>query len=635
MFIELAHYTIFFAITAIGLQALILSPTLWSKGSAIAIKLGFRGATFGTFLLLFSFCILMSAYVAKDFSLAIVFETFSSQESGLYALAAFCSSREGFFFILILFLAIFSMIGFSKKDLATYQERGRYLFATSGLIFILLILMQTTANPFARIPDPPMEGIGLGTEWTRPYKTIQTLCSFAAYALLVITFIKMVSMCSKGWRFVTSALRTSLTAFVLLTCSLGIDLLTHFFMTDSKFLGLWSPSSSLQFAILVLTIGQILMLYFCAYSRSFSGFAIFFSLCSTVLFTADVFASEYRLFALSQNEAYFPNPIIALAATAVITSFLLFFSSSLANKPLHEKPFALLARETFGGLAAACCLSAGLSIGMLSLLPSLFMFFPDLPLRLLLPLFKKVFFWHFLAFAVLLTIAFRRISGGKGWVKPKKKLFFIFWGIVLIAGFVCRHLYPHSGDMIIWTLPALLLFWTVLDYLNFSFPTSFGKFLNTLKTAPLSTYGFFACSLGFFIFSAALSASILNNTEEKRTVEIESVIEIDPFTVAIETLSAKTTNSPAQYRLLPSPETSSKHIIGESVFQWQNKNLSAKLIQSDAMTIAVLQIEQVNENNLSLYLTTYPALRLAGSSLFLFSFGLILLALSWKRRQIQ
>ena len=44
MLIELAHYTIIFALTAVGLQALLLAPTLWSGGSAVAIRLGFRGA---------------------------------------------------------------------------------------------------------------------------------------------------------------------------------------------------------------------------------------------------------------------------------------------------------------------------------------------------------------------------------------------------------------------------------------------------------------------------------------------------------------------------------------------------------------------------------------------------------------
>ena len=101
MLIELAHYTIIFALTAVGLQTLLLAPTLWSKGSAVAIKLGFRGACFTSALMIFSFFVLLHGFSVHDFSLAVVFETFDSQSSIFYALQAFCSSREGFFFTLL------------------------------------------------------------------------------------------------------------------------------------------------------------------------------------------------------------------------------------------------------------------------------------------------------------------------------------------------------------------------------------------------------------------------------------------------------------------------------------------------------------------------------------------------------
>lgn len=101
MLIELAHYTIIFALTAVGLQALLLAPTLWSSGSAVAIRLGFRGACFTSALLLFAFFVLLYSFAVHDFSLVVVFETFDSQSSLFYALQAFCSSREGFSLLLL------------------------------------------------------------------------------------------------------------------------------------------------------------------------------------------------------------------------------------------------------------------------------------------------------------------------------------------------------------------------------------------------------------------------------------------------------------------------------------------------------------------------------------------------------
>ena len=61
MLIELARYTMLFALTAVGLQTVLLAPTLWSGGSAVAIKLGFRQACFSAALTFFSFCVLRGA----------------------------------------------------------------------------------------------------------------------------------------------------------------------------------------------------------------------------------------------------------------------------------------------------------------------------------------------------------------------------------------------------------------------------------------------------------------------------------------------------------------------------------------------------------------------------------------------
>ena len=97
MLIELAHYTIIFALTAVGLQTFLLTPTLWSSGSAVAIKLGFRGACFTSALLLFAFFVLLYSFAVHDFSLVVIFETFDSQSSVFYALQMpfllFCISK--------------------------------------------------------------------------------------------------------------------------------------------------------------------------------------------------------------------------------------------------------------------------------------------------------------------------------------------------------------------------------------------------------------------------------------------------------------------------------------------------------------------------------------------------------------
>lgn len=634
MFIELSHYTIIFAIVAIGLQAFLLSPTLWSKGSAVAIKLGFRGACFSFFLLSASFLILLYGYPANDFSLAVVFETSDTQTPLFYTLSAFCSSREGYFFTFIIILSFFSLLGFSKQDLVTYQERGRYLFASSFMIFLLLVLMQTTADPFVRIDEPPLEGLGFSPDWLPPYKTLYFLFTASAYSLLLVTYIKIISMHSKGRRFVLPALNSSLAAAALLIGALGIELLTHFTTAEHDPLWLWSPANSLQFAVFLLTAGQIILLFFYLRSRVFTNWILVFSFFGIAFLTSHFFAVEYRLFALSADEVYFPNPVTALCSVTGLLCFFLFFSSAVIRRRLTENTFSVFSREAFAGLAATSLLAAGVCIGGLSLLPTLFMFLPDLPLRLLPALFKAIALGDMAAFTIFFTLAFRRNSLTGGWAPLNLKMTAWFWGTAAVCALICIFTAPNGKEFVLWTLPALLLFWTVLASFELHVPQTFRDFGRTLRATSPYAYGFFFLGMGFLIFSAAFSTAVLNKKEIIQNIKIEETDRLEAFPYRIEKLSPKTEENAAQYRIVSGDSergTLPGLLRGSPVFQWQDKKLNIRLLQEDTFVITLVQAKQVQEDTLSLHFIRYPALRLIGSALFLMILGLSLTVFSFKK----
>ena len=231
---ELAHYTLIFAVTAMGLQAGVLAWTLWTNAGAVAIRLGVRGACFTAGLLTFAFAVLMRGYAAHDFSLAVVFETFDSQSGALYALPAFLSSREGFFFTFATVLAWAVVWGYSKRDLATYRERGAYLFAGACLVFFLTAVMLATADPFARIEEPPFEGVGFNPAWRPPHKTLEFLMLFAAYAVFAVSFVKTVCLSAKPDRFAAPVLRNVLTALACVAAAVGSRALTGFTTAEKR-----------------------------------------------------------------------------------------------------------------------------------------------------------------------------------------------------------------------------------------------------------------------------------------------------------------------------------------------------------------------------------------------------------------
>lgn len=630
MLIELAHYTIIFALTAVGLQTLLLAPTLWSGGSAVAIKLGFRGACFTSALLAFAFSVLIYSFAVHDFSLAVVFETFDSQSSLFYALQAFCSSREGFFFTFIIVLSVFILTGFSKKDLATYQERGRYLFSAGFLIFFLLALMLATADPFVRIEEPPFEGAGFNPEWRPPHKTLELLFIFAAYAALIIFFIKTISMYSKGRQFVAPALRGCLFALICLICALGSKLMTGFITAENGALWQWTPDNSLLLSVLILTAGQTLLLFFCRHSRVFTNWIIVFAAAGLAFFSADFFAAEYRLFSLAADEVYFPNPVTALCAFAGITCFFLFLCSVMIKRSLPENDFFLFSRESFTGLAAAALLAAGVSVGALSLLPTLFMFLPDLPLRSLPALFKDILTAAGIAFTFFFFIAFKKRSLNKGWVKTDWKTDLWFWGIALAGICFCLLKINNGLPIVLSFLPAVLIFNTLLTTKNIKIPSSFPEALKTLRNTSALTYGLFFNAAGILIFSAALAYCVFNGSDTSATIQIHEDSSETLLPCRIETLAEKTAAGPAQHRLVCTDGL----LSGKSVFQWQEKKLNVKLLQTGRFTFRLIRAEQTQEDILTVRAAEYPLLPLAGAGLFLMCLGLVFLIFSTGREQM-
>lgn len=636
MLIELAHYTIIFALAAVGLQTLLLTPTLWSGGSAVAIRLGFRGACFTSALLMFAFFVLLYGFAVHDFSLAVVFETFDSQSSLFYALQAFCSSREGFFFTFIIALSVFTLIGFSKKDLATYQERGRYLFSAGFLIFFLLTLMLSTADPFVRIEEPPFEGVGFNPEWRPAHKTLELLFIFAAYAALIISFIKIISMYSKGRQFVTPALRGCLFALTCLICALGSKLMTGFTTAENGALWQWTPDNSLLLSVFILTAGQAILLFFCRYSRVFTNWIIVFAAAGLAFFSADFFAAEYRLFSLSADEVYFPNPVTALCAFAGMTCFFLFLSSVMIKRSLPENNFFVFSRESFVGLAAAALLTAGFSIGALSLMPTLFMFLPDLPLRLLPALFKDILTTTGIVFTFFFFIAFKKRSLGRGWVKTDWKTDLWFWGTALTGICFCLLEVDNGLPIVLSFLPAVLIFNSFLTARSVKIPSSFSAVLEMLKNTSALTYGLFFNAAGILIFSAALAYCVFNGKDTSATMSISEASSEVALPCRIEALSGKTAAGTAQYRLACTNEAGTPAaglLSGKPVFQWPEKKLDATLLQIGRFTFRLIRAEQTREDLLTIRTAEYPLLPLAGSGLFLMCLGLVFLIFSTGKEQ--
>ncbi|MCQ2965428.1 MAG: hypothetical protein MJ250_01655 [Alphaproteobacteria bacterium] len=401
MIIELAHYMLIFSLFVIGLQTSLLMPTLWSKGNAIAIKLGFRGTFFSSALIFISYFILILCYIRHDYSVAIVFENFNQDTPFYSILTAILSSREGFLYTAVLVQCVCCLMGFLNKNLTTYQERGRYLCCNGAFVLLELLLLIETANPFERIIDPPMTGLGLQSNTLELLFCCQTLFLFISFGLLMDQFLAAVCMISKKHDFAPKIYEGTFFAFIFMMLSLCCNVALKTMNTKGAgFIG-WMPSYSLEAGILIFIFAQLIILKKIVQYNIFKNTYLNFSIMTLIFIVCDIFAKEYRLFTLNTVEMYFPNPIIALSATSVFICLAIGFTTTLIKSKQEEELFYFHSKQTLYTFLIGICNSNALCLSLISLLPSLFIFIPNFAFKEIPSIIQKICFVHFILFAVV------------------------------------------------------------------------------------------------------------------------------------------------------------------------------------------------------------------------------------------
>ncbi|TMF48934.1 MAG: heme lyase CcmF/NrfE family subunit, partial [Chloroflexi bacterium] len=131
------------------------------RGNVPLISSAKRGVLAVTFFLLLASASLIASFLTHDFGVSYVAQHSSLSMPWYYTLSAFYGGQEGSLLYWALMLSIFSAIFiFTSKRAPTALVP--YVMATLMSIEIFFLLMLTTvSNPFARLPSPLPDGIGL------------------------------------------------------------------------------------------------------------------------------------------------------------------------------------------------------------------------------------------------------------------------------------------------------------------------------------------------------------------------------------------------------------------------------------------------------------------------------------------
>lgn len=141
------------------------------------------------FLSSFLLFLLIYAFINSDFSVVNVYMNSSTILPLRYKIAASWSSHEGSMIMWLWFLSLSHFLWYFKNRNYFYSRDGVYI----NLVFILIILsfaliVYFSSNPFARLINPPEQGLGVSPALQDVALTIHPPILYFGYSLYLILY---------------------------------------------------------------------------------------------------------------------------------------------------------------------------------------------------------------------------------------------------------------------------------------------------------------------------------------------------------------------------------------------------------------------------------------------------------------
>ncbi|MBI1214160.1 MAG: heme lyase CcmF/NrfE family subunit [Alphaproteobacteria bacterium] len=197
MIVELGHFALVTALAAAFIQTIIpLIGAARDDARWIAVARPAALAQFG--FVAAAFLALIIAHVDNDFSVLNVVQNSHSAKPLLYRISGVWGNHEG---SMVLWLQILTLFGagvalFGSELRPAFQARVLSVMGALGIAFGLFILL--TSNPFARVADPPLDGMGLNPVLQDPGLAFHPPVLYTGYVGLAVSFAFAVAALIEG-----------------------------------------------------------------------------------------------------------------------------------------------------------------------------------------------------------------------------------------------------------------------------------------------------------------------------------------------------------------------------------------------------------------------------------------------------
>ena len=197
MTIEIGHFALILALAVACIQ---MGAVLWGTLKRDeSIKAMAQSAALTQFALLaIAFWVLVSAYIASDFSVVNVWRNSHSAKPLLYKISGAWGNHEGSMLLWVLILAAFgAAVAVFGRNLPP-QLKSNVLAVQGSIGIAFLTFIVATSNPFIRANPAPFEGEGLNPILQDPALAFHPPLLYAGYVGLSMAFSFAVAALLEG-----------------------------------------------------------------------------------------------------------------------------------------------------------------------------------------------------------------------------------------------------------------------------------------------------------------------------------------------------------------------------------------------------------------------------------------------------
>jgi cytochrome c-type biogenesis protein CcmF len=259
MIIELGHYALILALMVALVQSTL---PLWGahRSDARLMALAEPAAIIQLVLVATSFGVLTWAFVASDFSLAVVVQNSHTDKPLLYKISGVWGNHEGSLLLWVLILAIYGAAVALWGGNLPMRLKARVL-AVQGMIGVaFLLFMLLTSNPFWRLASPPLNGQDLNPLLQDPGLAFHPPFLYLGYVGLSMAFSFAVAALIEGrvdaaWgRWVRP---WTLAAWIFLTIGIGLGSWWAYYELGWGGFWFWDPVENASFMPWLLAIALL------------------------------------------------------------------------------------------------------------------------------------------------------------------------------------------------------------------------------------------------------------------------------------------------------------------------------------------------------------------------------------------